>query len=94
MTDSWVAGAMVVALVVGTFTLVPVVSFTTSWPCGNACEYEAPHPTSLLAYQSLSCVVFGVGAGFSNAGAYGTNGSTYQLSCPPKVLHPVGRSFG
>jgi len=96
-TKKWlrVVIVSVAAATVAIFLLAPVIYTTTYWPCNDECEYEAPHTEFLPAYQSLSCWLFGVGAGFSSMGAYGTNGSTYMpLTCPPKLIHNSGHSSG
>jgi len=77
------------------FSLVPVIFTTTYWPCGDACQYEAPHHTFLPAYESLSCAVLGLGDGYSTSGAYGPGKTSLMLSCPPKIIHiPIGNSGG
>jgi hypothetical protein len=78
------------------FVFAPVSYMTTYWPCGDACSYDlsAAHPVYLPAYQSLSCLAFGYGSGYSTSGAWGNNGTSYRLSCPPKVINAVGNSGG
>ena len=90
-----VALSLIATGAVAVFLLAPMVSSSTYWPCGDACQYgDAAHPTYLAWYQSLSCAASGVGAGYSSAGAYGANRSPYQLACPPKVTDHVGHSAG
>jgi hypothetical protein len=80
-------GTVALIVAIAFFMLVPVVYSTTYWPCGDVCQYEASHPTSLPSYVSLSCAFADFGAGYSANGAYGIKQTSYELHCPPKVIN-------
>jgi len=83
-----VASLVAVIVIAGViiFLLAPVVDSPVFVECGGACKNYGGTSYYIPAYESPSCAILGVGAGYSSSEmVYGPQ-SHYQLSCPIRTI--------